>query len=151
MPGLRFEPRSVDATAVPPAMQGFRTLFTCLHHFPPQLVKAIVADAVAKGEGLGVFEITSRDSPTFFSGAIWMPLSAWLFPLLRRPFRLDYFFCANVVPLGPLVNMHDGLTSCLRTYRCGEGSRLCMHVGRLRGELLLFGSDPMCVYVGMYA
>lgn len=119
MPGLRFEAKTVDATAVPPTMKGFRTLFTCLHHFEPDLVKAILTDAVAKGEGVGIFEITSRDTRTFLAGTVMMPLTAWLFPLLHRPFNLAYLLVGTLLPLGALLNAHDGLVSCLRTYRYG--------------------------------
>lgn len=116
--GLRFETQSVDATAVPPKLQGFRTLVGCLHHFPPALVKGMIADAVAKGEGVGVFEGTSRDTVTILIMAVLMPLSAWLFPLFHRPLRLDYLLWGTVVPVGALLNTHDALVSCLRTYRC---------------------------------
>jgi hypothetical protein len=120
VPGLRFEPNSVDATAVPPQMKGFRALFGCLHHFPPELVKGMIADAVAKGEGVGVFEGTSRDTLSILIMAVLAPLSAWLFPLLRRPFRLDYLLWGTLLPVGALLNTHDALVSCLRTYSPAE-------------------------------
>ena len=120
VPGLRFEPQSVDATAVPPKMKGFRTLFGCLHHFPPELVKGMIADAVAKGEGVGVFEGTSRDTLSILIMAVLAPLTAWLFPLLHRPLRLDYLLWGVVVPVGALLNTHDALVSCLRTYSPAE-------------------------------
>src|SRR3954467_8035881 len=40
----RLEP--TDATDVPTDLHGIRTMFTALHHFPPEAVKRVLADAV---------------------------------------------------------------------------------------------------------
>src|ERR1044072_4630980 len=50
----------VDARAVPPEPDGFRTIFTPFHHFRPAEARAILADAVARKQGIGVFEIARR-------------------------------------------------------------------------------------------
>ncbi len=50
---LPFHSEPVDATAVPVDLRGFRTLFTSFHHFPPPEARAILADAVHRGQGIG--------------------------------------------------------------------------------------------------
>src|ERR1043166_1308225 len=52
--------RRVDARAVPPELDGFRTIFTAFHHFRPAEARAILADAVARKQGIGIFEIARR-------------------------------------------------------------------------------------------
>ncbi len=47
---------SVDATAVPEELKGFRTLFTSFHHFRPETARQILVDAAAKGQPIGIFE-----------------------------------------------------------------------------------------------
>src|SRR2546422_6427005 len=56
-----FRSEPVDATQVPGDLHGFRTIFTAFHHFRPAQARAVVADAVAKGEGIGVFECRSEE------------------------------------------------------------------------------------------
>ncbi len=50
----------VDARAVPAELDGFRTMFTAFHHFRPPEARAILADAVQRRQGIGVFEIARR-------------------------------------------------------------------------------------------
>ena len=57
---LPFHPDPVDARAVPPALDGFRTLFTSFHHFRPEEARAILADAVKRRQGIAVFEVARR-------------------------------------------------------------------------------------------
>ena len=46
---------------MPDELGGFRTLFNAFHHFPPERARAILEDAVHKGQGIGVFEFTRPD------------------------------------------------------------------------------------------
>ncbi|HKU38234.1 MAG TPA: hypothetical protein VJR89_08805, partial [Polyangiales bacterium] len=39
---------AVDATDVPRELTGFRTLWNAFHHFPPELARKILSDAVAQ-------------------------------------------------------------------------------------------------------
>ena len=50
----------VDARSVPAELDGFRTVFTAFHHFRPAEARAILADAVQRRQGIGVFEIARR-------------------------------------------------------------------------------------------
>src|SRR6185436_10287826 len=60
---VRAVSRPVDAQAVPEDLAGFRTLFTSFHHFPPHVAREVLADAVRRRQGIGVFEATRRSLP----------------------------------------------------------------------------------------
>jgi hypothetical protein len=109
------EPEPVSATAVPARLDGFRTLFTALHHFPPGDAHAILADAVRARQGIAVFEVTSR-SPLALLGILFFPVLVLLFTPFIRPFRWSRLFWTYLIPVVPLAVWFDGTVSCLRTY-----------------------------------
>src|SRR5690554_5174493 len=59
--GLTYLRDSVDARRVPEQLQGVRTLFNGLHHFRPEEVRAVLQDAVAKGQPIAIFETLQRN------------------------------------------------------------------------------------------
>jgi hypothetical protein len=116
---VAFYPDSVDAIKVPGELQGFRTMFTSFHHFPPEVARAILQNAVDARQGIGIFEITRRARLTITLMFAWA-LMPFVFTPLIRPFRWSRLFCTYVVPIIPLVLLFDGVVSCLRTYRPPE-------------------------------
>jgi hypothetical protein len=112
---LPFHPMAVDATAVPSDLTGFRTLFTSFHHFRPAQARAILADAVRQGQGIGVFEI-SRRAPLEIAviSLTWLAVLV-LVPFIR-PVRWSRLAWTYLPPVLPLVGLFDGIVSCLRTY-----------------------------------
>lgn len=110
---------AIDATAVPPELKGFRTLFTSFHHFRPGEARAILADAVRQGQGIGVFEI-SRRAPREIAVIALTWLAVVLFVPFIRPFRWSRLFWTYLPPVLPLVGLFDGVVSCLRTYSPDE-------------------------------
>ena len=110
-----FHPDPVDATKVPADLQGFRTLFTCFHHFSPEDAKAILEDAVIQGQGIGIFEVPRRNALTVIL-AVFMPLAAFALGPFMRPFRWSRMLWTYVVPVVPFVVWFDGVISCLRAY-----------------------------------
>lgn len=117
--GLRFISTPVDAAQVPPELPGFRTLFSCLHHFQPQQVEAILRDAWMRGRGIGVFEISER-SVLGVMQALLGPIPAWLLTPLVRPFRWSRLLLTYLLPLVPPLFVWDGVVSSLRTYTPDE-------------------------------
>ncbi len=112
---LAVHPDPVDATALPAGLTGFRTLFTAFHHFRPEAARAILADAVRGGQGIGVFEATQRSAASLFATAL-SPLLVLLVTPFIRPFRWSRLLFTYLIPLVPLLVLFDGLVSCLRTY-----------------------------------
>jgi len=116
---IDFYRSPVDATKVPAELPGFRTMFSSFHHFAPHEARAILQDAVNAGQGIGVFEITSRRASSVALMFLWF-LTPFIFTPVMRPFRWSRLFCTYVLPIIPLVLLFDGLVSCLRTYRIAE-------------------------------
>ena len=105
----------VDATAVPPTLRGFRTMFTALHHFPPAAAQAILADAIRHRQGIAVFEMTTRS----ILDVVGMPLFAALLFFVTpwiRPFRWSRLIWTYLVPVIPLAVLIDAVVSSLRSY-----------------------------------
>jgi hypothetical protein len=143
---IAAEPEPVDATAVPPRLTGFRTLFTALHHFPPATARAILADAVRQRRGIGVFEITRR-SPLGLVGMLFLPVLALLLTPFIRPFRWDRLFWTYLVPLVPLIVWFEGSVSCLRTYTPAELGELVSGFDGYRWEIGTVRGPPLATLV----
>lgn len=118
-PAITAVPTPVDALHVPPELPGFRTMFSCLHHFRPREAAAILEDAFVRGRGIGVFEITER-SLAGVAPALAGPLVAWLLTPLVRPFSWSRLALTYAVPVLPALFMFDGVVSNLRTYTPDE-------------------------------
>jgi hypothetical protein len=110
---------SVDATNVSSELEGFRTMFSSFHHFPPPQARAILQAAVDARQGIGIFEITSRTPSAIAMMFLWF-LTPFVFTPFIRPFRWSRFLYTYVLPIIPLVLLFDGVVSCLRSYRTGE-------------------------------
>lgn len=116
---LTYHPIAVDATAVPAALTGFRTLFTAFHHFPPDMAQALLQDAIDHRQGIAIFEQTRRHPLAMLFMLLLAPV-ALLTALLNWPWRLMHFFWTYLIPAIPLVLCHDGIVSCWRTYTPDE-------------------------------
>lgn len=115
----RFRTESVDATDVPVELDGVRTMFNCFHHFPPDLARAILADAVRKRRAIAIFEGVDRR----WLPLLGMPLQAvavWALTPWVRPFKWSRLLFTYVIPLIPLIIVFDGTMSMLRIYSPDE-------------------------------
>lgn len=111
---------SVSAFDVPESVEGFRTIFTGLHHFRPPDARRIIADAVRKNEGIGVFEFTQRRVLPMAFVAVMSPLGTLFAAPFAKPFRLSRLLLTYLIPVLPLCTLFDGVVSCLRTYSQDE-------------------------------
>ncbi len=119
IPHVHVERQPVDATRVPPSLQGFRTMFTAFHHFEPAVARTILQDAVSQRQGIAIFEQTRRH-PLALPVLLAIPLIAWLATPLVRPWRWWRCLWTYLIPVIPTVLCFDGLVSCLRTYSIAE-------------------------------
>jgi hypothetical protein len=117
--GIDFHRSSVDAIKVPLELDGFRTMFSSFHHFPPAQARAILQNAVDAKQGIGIFEVTSRTVSAIGMMFLWF-LTPFLFTPSIRPFRWSRLLYTYVLPIIPLVLLFDGVVSCLRTYQTRE-------------------------------
>ena len=119
--GIDFAEESVDAAAISPHLAGFRTMFAALHHFPPELVRRILQDAVSHRRPIGLFDMAAFPSPPPPSVfLVDTPLSVLLATPFVRPVRWSRLFWTYVIPVVPLVFPWDGLVSGLRLYTVRE-------------------------------
>jgi hypothetical protein len=130
---MSFCDHSVDAREVPRNLDGFRTLFSAFHHFPPAEARAIIQDTVDARQGIGIFEITRRTAPGIAAMILWS-LSPLFFSPFVRPFRWSRLFFTYVIPAIPCVLLFDGVVSCLRTYRPSELTDLVRQLGATNYE-----------------
>jgi SAM-dependent methyltransferase len=116
---ITYYPKPVDATQVPTELFGFRTMFSAFHHLRPDQARATLADAVAKGEGIAVFDWT-RPSLLLFPLLLLTPVRVLIATLFIRPFRCSRLFWTYVIPALPMVLMVDTMVSLLRMYSVQE-------------------------------
>jgi hypothetical protein len=113
---IDFIASPVDATKVPPQVQGVRTIFSSFHHFRPRHAVAILQDAADQRAAIAIFE---------GSGKSWLELVFFLltFPIIIlavtpfiRPFKLSRLFFTYLIPVIPLGIIWDGAVSLFRIY-----------------------------------
>jgi hypothetical protein len=115
IPGVDYCLESVDALAVPPRFAGMRTVVDGLHHFPPELARGILADAVNQGRPIVVLEGLQRTWRELLQTAL-LPLFVLILAPVVKPFKLSRLFFTYLVPVAPVVIAWDAAVSVLRCY-----------------------------------
>lgn len=113
---IAFVPEAVDALRVPPALPGFRAVFSAFHHFRPAQGEALLRDAVRAGTGVGVFEGAGKHWLELLLACTVMPLALLCIMPFVRPFSLSRLLFTYLIPLIPLFTIWDGAVSILRMY-----------------------------------
>jgi hypothetical protein len=117
--GITYHREPVDAAHVDSGLTGFRTMFTAFHHFRPEQARAVLADAVAKGEGIGIFECAHRDFLMLLF-TLPTPLRVLIATPFIRPFRWSRLLWTYLIPALPFVLLFDSVVSVLRVYSVEE-------------------------------
>ena len=112
----------VNAMGVPQDKQlpRVRTVFSALHHFRPNQVHNILANAAQDADAIAVFEGTGRTWANMFATCAIPVTAAVVTAFLLRPWSWKNVFWSLVVPVIPLTALVDGLVSNLRTYTEAE-------------------------------
>ena len=120
LPGrVRGRRAPTDASAVPADLPGVRTLFNSLHHLPPAVVCAVLADAARQRQPIVTFEVVERSA----QGAVivaGLPLTVYALSAFVRPARAAALALTYAVPVLPAAITWDGFASCLRAYSVAE-------------------------------
>jgi hypothetical protein len=117
---VSYQETPVDATAVPPHLAGFRTLFATAHHFHPHTLQHILKDAVDQRRPIGIFDYTARALPPPAVALIGNPFFILVAAPFLRPFRWSRLFWTYVFPVGPIFFTWDAFVSGLRLYSTQE-------------------------------
>lgn len=133
-PAIEIHEEPIDATAIPAALgEGrARTLINVLHHFPPDLAAAVLADAVRSGAPTFVVEGFERDPRGFLPFAPAGVAALAMGPLLTDRSRAAKALLAWATPIALLASIWDGFVSTLRVYTEDE----------LRSMIAAAGGDP---------
>jgi len=115
-----YHVESVDATHVPSGLPGFRTMFSAFHHLDLSQAHAALADAVAHGEGIAVFEMIGQRSVLMLLAVLPVPVRVLLSVPFIRPFRWSTLLWTYLVPVLPIVLLLDSIVSVLRMYNAEE-------------------------------
>jgi hypothetical protein len=126
--GVRYCAESIDATKIPPRLDGFRTMFTSFHHFSPTQASAIIRSAVDNRQGIGIFEAPARTILSILLTFLVPLFSLFTVPFVR-PFRVSLLFWTYALPVIPFVLWFDGIVSCLRAYSPEEMSAMVSDLG----------------------
>ena len=121
---IDFEPRSVDARAVPASLTGLRTIFNGFHHLKPPDASAVLHAAAQARQPIAMFEVSER-TPKALISIFLTPLAVWMATPFMRPFRWRRLFWTYLIPLVPLTCLWDGVVSQLRAYTLDELDALC--------------------------
>jgi hypothetical protein len=120
---VTHESQSIDVTAIPARIRGFRTLFSSFHHFRPAEARAILRDAITRGEPVAVIEATQRSVKAILLMFL-TPITVWILTPRIRPWRWSRFLLTYPIPIVPFVVLFDGVVSCFRTYTPRELEKL---------------------------
>jgi hypothetical protein len=113
---IRGHAAPVDALAVPTGLAGYRVIFSAFHHFAPPQAEALLRDAMASGQGVGVFEGAAKSWLEIGLALTVLPVAQLLLTPFFRPFRLSRLVFTYLLPIIPLATMWDGSVSILRMY-----------------------------------
>jgi hypothetical protein len=113
--GIEFCSSPVDARRIPADLNGFRTIFSTIHHFNPETARAILDDAVMRHQGIAIFDAAKCRISTMVATAA-VPLLCWYVTPRIRPFRWSRILWTYLLPVVPFTLFVDGILSCLRAY-----------------------------------
>lgn len=129
-PPLSYHGESLDVRNLQAAPPGLRTLFTAIHHLPPEQVLGLMQDCARHGVPLAAFDFNHRSPLTILGILLFTPwLCALLTPSLR-PFSWRRLVMTYFIPLIPLAVTWDGIASQFRAYtrqELGEMARQASH------------------------
>ncbi|HBS04398.1 MAG TPA: hypothetical protein DEA96_05505 [Leptospiraceae bacterium] len=109
-------PHSVNATAVPDDLKGFRTMFTLAHHLAPDKLRQSLQDAQRNSEGLAILEPVSRGLLPILSMLLLVPFLVFALVPFIKPLRPSTLIFTYLIPVIPLTILWDGIVSSLRAY-----------------------------------
>jgi hypothetical protein len=139
---MEYIPYPVDAMQVPPALTGFRSMFSGFHHFDVAAGKNVLKDAVNARSGIAIFDGGDRNIFIILAILVFHPLLFLIFTPFIRPFRWSRILFTYLIPLIPLCTVWDGVVSilhlhspaCMQAMGESAGPEYRWQSGRLRNR-----------------
>lgn len=142
---VHFSSEMVDAQMVPPKLDGFRTIFSGIHHFSENETEQVLSDSIRQKQGIGIFDGGDRHVFFAFLILVFHPFLFFFCTPFIRPFRFSRLLFTYVIPVIPLCAMYDGILSVLRLYepeelleiatRADQKSEYIWASGKVRNQL----------------
>jgi hypothetical protein len=128
---IAFLEAPIDATRVPnlPDIPRVRTIIGALHHFRPEQVRQMLADAAQHADGFAAFEGSERNWLSIASASVLPLVGTAVASFGLRPWRPSHLLWGAVVPVVPLTLGFDAVVSSLRSYTVDELRALADEVG----------------------
>ncbi len=142
---IAFEPGPVDATRIAPELgRGrARAIINAFHHFPPEIARAILADAVEGSEGVFLSEGFERNPLQFLNFAPYGLPALALGPILSPRDRVAKAIFTWASPIAVAASAWDGFVSTLRVYSEDELFAMVAPLGdRFRWEYRTYDYPP---------
>lgn len=114
-----YVPAPVNALSVSPNLPRYWSIFSALHHFTPNDVRAILNNLVQHGNGLCIAEYYDRSLYAVLMTLLATPINL-LVPFLSRRPSLSKFIVTTLIPIVPIMSLVDGISSVFRTYSVEE-------------------------------
>ena len=114
--GISYVNIPVDASSVPPGLNGLRTIFSGFHHFEKQKAQEVLKNAVEQRQGIAIFDGGNRSFWMVLLIIVAHPVMLLLCTPFFRPFRLSRMLFTYLIPVIPFCTIWDGVISILRLY-----------------------------------
>lgn len=119
----------VDAMDVPACVGGVRVMFSAVHHFRPDGVKAVLKNAVDSNKAIALFDGGDKNIFSILGILLLHPIVFLLLTPFFKPFKLSRLLFTYIVPLIPLYTIWDGCVSILRLYKPQELMSIANDIG----------------------
>ncbi len=115
---IDFVREAVDATHIPEGLAKgrARTIINAFHHFPPEIARELLADAVRGSTGIFVSEAFERNPLGFFPMTVAGLPALLANPILSKRDRLAKAAATWLSPVAMGISLWDGVVSTLRVY-----------------------------------
>lgn len=128
-PNIRFIETPVDATHIPEQYQGFRTMFSAVHHLNEETISGVLKNAATHKEGIAIFDGGDKNIPILLAIVLFHPLLFFFATPFFRPFRFSRIFFTYLIPIIPFCTVWDGVVSIVRLYRPDELLSIAQNAG----------------------
>lgn len=113
---IDYYPKSLEITQADKILDNKGvTMSTVLHELSPAQLGRTFQNLFSHSEGFLILEPLNRNIFQFIKLPLLL-LASWLAPFFTFPYRWYNFVFSTLIPIVPLMHLHDGLISFLKTY-----------------------------------